>query len=48
MALNKANLTKAKKTSQMRQKFDFGMEPKVQHFFPHVSRYHCYAFGLLL
>ena len=28
IALNKANLTKYKKTSKTRQKFDFGMEQK--------------------
>ena len=38
IALNKANLTKSKKTSKTRQKFDFRMEPKIKHFFPHVSR----------
>ena len=34
-------MTKSKKTSKTRQKFDFGMEPKittVEHFFPHASR----------
>ena len=31
-------MTKSKKTSKTCQKFDFGMEPKIQHFFQHASR----------
>ena len=31
-------MTKSKKTSKTRQKFDFGMEPKITKFFPHASR----------
>ena len=32
-------MTKSKKTSKTRQKFDFRMEPKITtHFFPHASR----------
>ena len=31
-------MTKSKKTSKTRQKFDFGMEQKEQHFIPHASR----------
>ena len=34
IALNKANLTKSKKTSNTRQKFDFGMEPKITTLLP--------------
>ena len=34
IALNKANLTKSKKTSKTRQKFDFGMEPKITTLLP--------------
>ena len=43
IALNKANLTKSKKTSKTRQNFDFGIEPKITMFLDH-----CYAFALLL
>ena len=32
--LNKANLTKSKKTSKMRQKFKFVMEPKITTLLP--------------
>ena len=33
-------MIKSKKTSKTRQKFDFGMEPKITtlKFFPHASR----------
>ena len=31
-------MAKSKKTSKTRQKFDFGMELKKQHFLPHASR----------
>ena len=31
-------MTKSRKTSKTRQKFDFGMEPKITRFFPHASR----------
>ena len=34
IALNKANFTKSKKTSKTRQKFDFGMAPKVTTLLP--------------
>ena len=34
IAINKANLTKSKKTSKTRQKFDFGMEPKITTLLP--------------
>ena len=34
IALNKTNLTKSKKTSKTRQKFDFGMEPKITTLLP--------------
>ena len=34
IALYKANLTKSKKTSKTRQKFDFGMEPKITTLLP--------------
>ena len=34
IALNKANLTKSKKTSKTRQKFAFGMEPKITTLLP--------------
>ena len=34
IALNKADLTKSKKTSKTRQKFDFRMEPKVTTLLP--------------
>ena len=31
-------MTKSKKTSKTRQKFDFRMEPKIKHFIPHACR----------
>ena len=31
-------MTESKKTSKTRQNFDFGMEPKEQHFILHASR----------
>ena len=31
-------MTKSKKTSKTRQKFDFGMEPKITTLFQHASR----------
>ena len=31
-------MTKSKMTSKKRQKIYFGMEPKLQHFFPYASR----------
>ena len=34
IAINKANLTRSKKTSKTRQKFDFGMEPKITTLLP--------------
>ena len=34
IALNKANLTKSKKTSKTRQNFNFGMEPKITTLLP--------------
>ena len=30
-------MIKSKKTSKTRQKFDFGMEPKLQHVIQHAS-----------
>ena len=41
-------MSKSEKKSKTRQKFDFGMEPKQQHFFPHASRSLLDAFGLSL
>ena len=40
-------MTKSKKTSKTRQKFDFGMEPKITTLLPTCFLDHCYAFGLL-
>ena len=34
IALNKANLTKSKKMSKTRQKFDVGMEPNITTLLP--------------
>ena len=39
---------KSKKMLKMRQKFDFGIEPKVTSLHPTYFTDHCYAFGLLL
>ena len=41
-------MTKSKKTSKTRQKFDFGMEPKNNNTSSHMFLDHCYVFGLLL
>ena len=38
IALNDTKMTKFKKTSKTRQKFDFRMEPKTKHLFPHAFR----------
>ena len=41
-------MTKSKKTSKTRQKFDFGMEQKKNNTSSHMPLEHYYAFGLLL
>ena len=41
-------MTKSKKTSKTRQKFDFRMEQENNNSFPHIPLDHCYAFGLLM
>ena len=38
IALNDTKMTKSKETSKTRQKFDFRMDPKQQHLFPHAFR----------
>ena len=41
-------MTKSKKTSKTRQKFDFGMEPKNNNTSSNMPLGHFYAFGLSL
>ena len=38
IALKYTKITKSKKTSKTRQKFDFGMKPKITTLLPHVFR----------
>ena len=41
-------MNKSKKMSETRQKFDFGMEPKIDNTSYHMPLGHYYLFGLLL
>ena len=46
--LKYTKMTKSKKTSKMRQIFDFRMEPKIKNASSHMFLDHYHAFGLLL
>ena len=41
-------MTKSKKMSKMRQKFDYGFGTKYNNTSSHMLINHCFAFGLLM